>query len=251
MRKNFITREYSSEPRSGTLSMKEFRNFFSSKILEIEDIMNIDSSDIIWSENTQRTQGIGIDNINRILDTYSLKKDNHKLRIFPLQSEQQKKEFTRWEFTINIRETISEWLFAQLKRSETFSGIENRNTINNSVDDAIKQYITDNIYPRINFKTIDLYIRYYEIGETQQNNELALQFDPKFQENIIIPDTISGETQRDFSIRSEEFKNSLLIKDFELTTDASENIATLIFKQTESSLNFKYDYYFDIIWEKS
>lgn len=258
MRKSFLTREYASIGISGTLNMKEMRNFFSSKILEIEDEIIVDENNIIWQENENMTQGIGIDNINRILNSYDLKNDNHTIRIQPNQTDQQKREFTRWEFTFNIREIVTQYLFAQLKKNRTFAGIPNDKTFDNSVDQAILQYINDNVYPRIEFSRIDLYIEYFTLSEPipglfTDNNEpvIALQFDPKFRQEIITPTPLSGETTDQYNDRVTDLRKNLLVKNFQLNTDPQQDLATLIYKQTENSLNFKFDYYFNVVWNKA
>ena len=258
MRKSFQTKEYSLESISGTMEQKELRNFFSSKILEIEDEMLVDDNNIIWQENSNRTQGIGIDTENRILNTFDLKTDNHTIRIQPNQSDQQKREFTRWEIVYNIRHIVTEYLFAQLKKNRTFEGIDNNKTFNNSVDKAIKEYIKENVYPRIQFAKINLYVQYYKLGEAlpdqfTKNNEpvIALQYKPQFNQSIINPTPLSGETTVEYNQRLESIKTNILTSNYQLKTDSIENTATMIFKQKENALNYKFDYYFDIIWKRS
>ncbi len=257
MRKSFLTKEYSIEPIAGTFNMKEQRAFFSSKILEIEDEMYVDSNNINWTESSDQTQGIRLEDINKSFNTELVKSDNHSLRFFPNQTEQQKKEFTRWEFKINIREIINQYLFAQLKSNRTFEGIDNNNTMNTSVDKAINGYIVDNVYPRVKFFNIVLYIQYYKIGDEQgfldenNNSVIALQFDNQFRENLITPSPTSGETSEAYENRLIEFRNSIKVKNFQLSTDPNQEVATIIYKQTESSLNYKFDYYYDIIWVKA
>ena len=258
MRKSFLTKEYSLNRVPGTLNMVEQRNFMASKILEIEDEMIVDNNNIIWKENTAKTQGIGIDTENRILNTYDLKNSNHTIRLQPNQGEQQKREFTRWEFTFNIRHIITQYLFAQLKKNRTFEGIDNNKTLNNSVDTAILDYIRYNVYPRIDFTRIDLYIQYYKLGEPipdlfDENNNpiIALQYSPDFRSSIIEPIPLSSETTTEYNERVTGLKEDILTTIYQLNTDAKDNVATMIYKQTENSLNYKFDYYFDIVWKKA
>jgi len=258
MRKSFLTKEYSLETIHGTFNMKEIRNFFSSKILEIEDIMLVDENNIIWQENENMTQGIGLDTINRMFDSYNVKNDNHTIRIEPTQTEQQKREFTRWELTFNIREIIEQYLFAQLKKNRTFSGISNENTFNNNIDLAILEYIRNNIYPRIEFDRIELFIQYYKLGEPipnmfdEQNNPIiALQYDTQFRQDIITPTPLSGESTTEYNNRINTLKQKILVTNYQLNTDPQQNVATMIYKQTNISLNYKFDYYFNIIWKKA
>jgi hypothetical protein len=257
MRKSFLTKEYSIENKPGTFSMKEQKSFFSSKILEIEDIMYIGTNDINWTESSDKTQGIRLEDINKSFNTEQIKKANHTLAISPQQSEQEKREFTKWNLTFNVREMVTQYLFAQLKTNRTFSGIDNNKTLSSNIDTAITQYINDNIYPRIKFKNIVLYIQYYKIGEPQgeldENNNpiIALKNDNKFRESLISPPPIGGESTTEYTKRIETFKNSIIVKNFQLTTDPNQNIANVIYKQIKSSLNYKFDYYYDVIWQKA
>jgi hypothetical protein len=257
MRKSFLTKEYSLEGIAGTMNMKEQRSFFSSKILEIEDEMLINENDINWTESSDKTQGIRLEDINRTFNTEEIKNINHSMIISPAQSEQEKREFTKWDLKINVRELVTQYIFAQLKVNRTFAGIDNQKTLKGDIDAAIYQYISENVYPRIKFFNIILYIKYYKIGEPQgfldSNNEpvIALQYDTKFRENLITPPSIGGESTSDYVKRVADFKNSITVKNFQLTTDPNQNVASVIYKQTESSLNYKFDYYYDVIWKKA
>lgn len=257
MRKSFLTKEYSIQNIPGTINMKEKRAFFSSKILEIEDIMYIGNSNINWTQSQDRTQGIRLEDVNKSFNTFQVKKDNHSLRMSPNQTDQEKKEFTKWEFNFNIREMITEYIFSQLKSNRTFAGIDNSKTLSLNIDTSINQYITDNVYPRIKFFNIILYIQYYKIGESEgildSNNNpiIALQYDNRFREDLISPPSLSGESTDQYLVRIDNFKNSIKVKNFQISTDPNQNIATIIYKQTQSSLNFKFDYYYDLIWQKA
>jgi hypothetical protein len=257
MRKSFLTKEYSIQGIAGTFNMKEQRAFFSSKILEIEDTMYIGNNNINWTQSQDKTQGIRLEDVNGSFNTSIVKAANHTIRISPQQSDQEKREFTKWELTFNIREMISEYLFAQLKSNRTFAGIDNSKTLTMSIDDSINQYIIDNVYPRIKFYNIVLYIQYYKIGEpqgfldTNNNPVIALQYDIQFREDLISPPSVGGETTQQYTQRVEAFKNSITVKNFQLSTDPNQNVATVIYKQTQSSLFYKFDYYFDVIWQKA
>ncbi len=255
MRKSFLTKEYSIEGIPGTFSMKEQRAFFGSKILEIEDVMRIGNNNINWTESVDNTQGIILENINKSFDSEIIKKNNHSIRVYPLQSDEQKRDFTRWELTFNIREMIRIYLFSKLKSNRIFKNIENKNTINNSIDSAINDYIIYNIYPRIGFLNIVLYVKYYKIGEIQDYSVdnipvIALQYDNRFREELITPSPMGGESNESYNNRINTYRESLKIKNFQLTTDPNQDTATIIYKQTQSSLSYKFDYYFDVIWQK-
>lgn len=251
MRKNFITRETTLEPIKGTFNMHEVKFFFGSKIMEIEDVMKIDDNDILWTESETNTQGLGLENQNRTLNTEELKRINHQISLFANQTTTEKAEFTKWQIVFNIDNMINEYLFSQIKRARTFVGVDNTDTIFNSTDAAIKDYITQNIKKRIKFFTVDLYIRYYPIGEKTETGEIALQYKPIYRESLIRPTVLTGESSQDFQKRSLTFKSQLKVKNFQISTDSQQQFATMIIQQSESSQRYKFDYYYDIEYQKA
>ena len=248
MRKNFITKEYSLEQRPGTLSMLEKRNFYGSKVLEVPRVMTVDQNNIIWSESSDNTQGINIDDQSKVLDVNALKKGDHTIVRSKQQSNTDILQYTIYTLTINVDDVINQWLFAQLKKSMTFAGISNNQTQFNSIDDAINEYIVVNVKPRIKFSTINLYVRYFPIGTLDDNGLVALQYDIRYDQNIIVPPAISGESSSELAARSLAYKNSLLVANYELSLDAFNTVATLNYKQTQSSQFYKFNYYFDVVY---
>jgi hypothetical protein len=251
MRKKFLTKEYSLENRPGTLSMLEKKNFFSSKIMEIPDLLTVDETNIVWNESVDSTQLINIDDQTKILNTSDLKKKNHTIQRSPRQSERDVREYTNYDFTINIKTVVNNWIFAQLKKYQTFGGIKNNETAENNIDAAIQEYIDLNIFPRIKFDTINLYIRYFQIGTLDESGLVSLQYDIRYNDKIIVPPAISGESTDQLVRRSLEYKNSLKVGNYELTLDTFEQIATLKYKQTQSSQFYKFNYYFDVVYRKA
>ena len=218
MRKTFLSKNYSLEPISGSKNTLEQRAFFTSKVLKIEDVLYIGSNNINWSQSTDNTQGIRVESVNKIFNTYQVKLDNHTIAISPQQID----NFTKWEFTFNIREMIYQYIFAQLKSNRTFAGIDNSNTLNNDIDSAIKDYINYNVYPRINFFNIALYIVYYPLGvsegilDSNNNPIIALQYDTKFRSDLLTPPQLAGETQEQYNIRVANYKKSIEVTNFSI-----------------------------------
>ena len=84
MRRSYISPEYLDNLTYGTFNMVEESNFFSSKMLDIEDIIDINNIDIIWYQNLSNEQlDINLEtSINSLYYSPSVdKKDNHKLYI--------------------------------------------------------------------------------------------------------------------------------------------------------------------------
>lgn len=250
MRKSFITKEYSLEPISGCKNMLEQRAFFTSKILEIEDVLTVGSTNITWSESKDNTQGIRVeDGTDNNFDSYKVKDLNQEILISSQQSTNDINEYTKWELKINIREIIKQYIFANIKTNRIFENVENDMTIN-GVNNAIYDYINYNVYPRIGFFNIIFYVQYYKIGTEYKDGVLALQYNPIFRKDLITLPPISGETTEDYLKRIEYYKKNITITNFQISTDSNSDIATVIYKQTLSSQNYKFDYYFDVVWKK-
>lgn len=251
MRKTFITKEYTQEYKAGTFSMLEKKNFLGSKVLEIDDIMTVDQNNIIWTESADNTQGVNIDDQTKNVNTTALKEDNHTIRIYPKQSKAEIDKFTTWELNINISVIIKNWIFAQLKKYRTFEYIRNTETKTNSIDAAIYEYIDYNIIPRIKFKTILLYVRYYKIGDIDNTNNVALKFDTTYTQYAIqAPDALS-QTTEELILRTAEFKESIKAANFDLQIKSFGQKAQILYKQINSSETYKFDYYFDVVYEKA
>jgi hypothetical protein len=231
--------------------MKEKRNFFASKILELEDIMNVDENSISWIQAEDNTQGVNIDVITKNLNTTDLKKNNHSIQIYPNQSKSDIDKFTIWELKIDALSIIKDWIFAQLKRYKTFEFISNEDTKLFDIDKAIYEYIDYNIIPRIRFKTILLYIRYFRISELDNTNNVALQYDAKYDISTIIPEEKSGETTEELMNRITEYKQNILVTNYDLRKSTFNDIITILYKQTENAQLYKFNYYFDVIYEKA
>jgi hypothetical protein len=250
MKKTFITKEYSCEPVEGTFNMQETRAFFASKILEIEDVMKVDDNDIIWTEASNSTQGLGVDSEKRSLDTNTLKISSHTFA-YSQQADTQIREFPSWDINIDTNKIITEYLFAQIKKHRTFTGISNDKTSYSSVNTAIREYINFNIKPRIKFSHIDLYVKYYSIGDIQENGISALQNNNTFNEGIIVPTPLSGESTGQYLNRVIEYKKGLKVSNFQLKTNIDQSNITITYKQIQNALSYKFDYYFDVIYVKA
>lgn len=227
MRKSFMTKEYSIEPIYGTVNMKEQRSFMCSKILEIEDVMNVSTQKILWKESEDNTQGIKSDIIQMTFNPTLIKSSNHNIS----NNSSDNSEFPIWEININIKTIITEYLFAQLKASNIFSGIKNENTYYENVNKSIFQYIRDNIYPRIKFYNIEVFIKPKYIGFDTDRQEAIIREEPVFTEDVY----------------AEENK----IKEFQISTSPLFDTATVRYRQQESNFDTSFDYYFNVIWKKA
>jgi len=226
MRRTYISPEYNNNLVSGTLNMFEESTFFGSKMLEIEDILLMDTMDIIWYQKNNKEQ---LDlSVESALDSYFYSPVDDKLSKSELymdkkQSEYQKLRNTRWVLDINLQEMLENYLFSTLKKYRTFEGVRNNDTVGNDVDLSIKNYITNNILNHYRFDRIDFYIAYRDIDGTsikKYNNNW----------NPYLP------------------KEAIYNK-YETKKSSDDSNIKIYFDQKSSSL-YIFDYFFNVFYEK-
>jgi hypothetical protein len=90
MRRNYISPEFNYEPVYGSFNMLEQSSFFGSKMLEIEDNLNITNDNLVYY---QLISGEQIDEVSErsttpiVYDQALDKSKNHTLQLLELQSE--------------------------------------------------------------------------------------------------------------------------------------------------------------------
>jgi hypothetical protein len=226
MRRSYISPEYDNNIVNGTFNMVEQSSFFGSKMLEIEDRVYIDSTDIIWYQRSNNEQ---IDfSIESSLESYfysssESKKINHRLFIDDKQTNFQKERNTRWVLEVDISSILKDYIFASMKKFRTFEGLRNEMTIYNDVDIALNEYIKSNVINRYKFSKIELFIEYKEL----RNNNI-LRYKNTWNPNVP--------------------KDSILDK-FQLTQVVTDSLISVSFEQRPSS-QFAFEYYFNILFDK-
>ncbi len=228
MRRNYISPEFNYYRTFGTLGMVEESSFFGSKMLEIEDSLEISNQNLIYYETLQGEQiDLSIENSlpPNVISCSDLKRDNHTMIIDPNQSDFQKNGNARYIMTINIKQIFESFIFGTLKQYRTFEGVLNNMTFGSNVNSSIKEYIIKNILDRYKFSRIEVYIRYRDLRD--QN---ILRFDNTW--NPIIGDV----------------ENILPRVETETQFDSSSMIA--IFNQEKSSSLYNFEYYYKLFWVK-
>ena len=183
MKRNYIAPEFKYTNVYGTYNMVEKSSFFGSKMLDIEDFIDIDTKNLVWYQNTNNEQ---IDFIvessmtSNSLSSLDEKQNNHTISIDDSQSDIDKNNLTKWIVSIDINKLLSNYLFGILKQNRTFEGIKNDMTISGNVDYAIKDYISKNILNRYELNKLDFYVSYISI-----NTNNRLKWSVSLQENII------------------------------------------------------------------
>ena len=220
--------EYNNTQIYGTFNMVEESNFFGAKMLEVEDDIYISDQNIIYY---QKSTGEQIDlAIESSLPTqvYSASdnmKSHQRLTLDDSQLNYQKETNPKWILNVDLRNILSDYLFAIMKRYRTFEGISNPLTRTNDVNTAIREYISNNVTNRYKISRLDLYVSY-----TDLRNQNVLRY-----KNTWNPSIIS-----DF--------NLLKKKQMDLSFD--ESTLKISFTQENPSSLYNFDYYFNILFEK-
>lgn len=228
MRRSYISPEYLTKSVYGTLNMLEESTFFGAKMLEIEDSIIIDVLDIIYYQNQNGEQlDLSIESsfASIVYSSSDDKKSNHTLVLDTSQPKFQLDNNTKWILTIDLKTIIINYLFATLKKFRTFEGIKNDMNIYTNTDTAIKSYINYNILNRYRYKSIELYVNYVDL-----RNQNTLRYNSTWSKNSINTSNILTKLQTE--------------------TEFDESSIKVTFNQERPSSTYRFDYYFNIIFDK-
>ena len=170
MRRTYISPEFDYSPIWGTFNMEEESTVFGSKMLEIEDNLEIHDQNLVYFQ-TQDAEQLDL-SIESSLPSisYSASEDkrlNHTLVLDESQTESQKNTRARWIITIDLRTILTNYLFATLKRWRTFEGVRNSMTKSNDVSFAMQEYIIKNVLDRYKLNRVELYLNYVLNGRAE------------------------------------------------------------------------------------
>ena len=230
MRRTYISPEFEYNRVYGTFNMKEESSFFGSKMLEIEDILDLNNQSIIYYQNLNKEQ------IDLEIETslspvvYSLsddKKINHTLVLDENQSESQRNSQTKYVMTIQLRTILENYLFATLKQYRTFEGVRNIMCSNNNVSFSIKEYISKNILDRYKFEKVELYLRYVDLRDQNVRRFINNWYSS---DDIIVKENLLSKIQTE--------------------TEFDESSVKVLFNQDKSSQQYSFEYYFKLSWVK-
>ena len=231
MRRDYISPEFDYTRTFGTYDMTESSSLFGSKMLEIEDELDLHNQSIIYYQNLQKEQiDISIESSLPAI-IYSVsddKKSKHTLSINESQNEFQRNGNTKYILTIRIQELLMNYIFATLKNSRTFEGVRNKMCRKNDIDGSISEYIIKNILNRYKLDRIDVYVKYNDL-----RLQTALRFSNKWS---VDTDAIST--------------SNYLLKKLEINTSFDGSSAKINFNQEKSSQNYNFDYYFKLNYKK-
>ena len=223
MRRSYISPEFSKTNVFGSFNSFEESNFFGSKMLEIEDIIEIKDQNIIYYQNSKNEQiDINVESTQNstIYSSFDTKQLNHKLIIDESQPINQKKKKTRWLIDIDTNTILTEFIFANIKKERTFQSLTSDMVVSKDVNVYIRNYIQNNVLDRYRLIGIDLFIDYLDI-----NSNGNLQY-----KNIF--------DKRTFN-RFDKFR-----------LETKTNNITLTFDQEKDSDQFSFKYFFNLRFEK-
>lgn len=228
MRRTYISPEYATQRVYGTFNMIEESNFFSAKMLEIEDMITVGIDDITYYQNLQGEQiELAVESSTKptIYSPTLDKEQNHKLVLDESQSKIQKEKNAKWVLTINLKTILDNYLFSIMKKWRSFEGIKNEMTTTSDVNQSLRKYIEFNVYDRYKLKSIDLYISYKDL-----RNQNVLRWKSTWSQKAIGPQNLNKKIQT------------------ETSTDGS--IVRIMFSQEKPSDDYNFDYFFNLNFEK-
>lgn len=252
MKETLILKKFKKEPVYGTFNLSEEKTFFSSKIMDLEDQIVIDnksihyfqffynaSADDISGQTLAKNNGYQYSQLNKLvenfylLDVVDLKLKNHKI-YKATQTSKDEKYNTKWIIDIDIKTILREYLFAKIKERRTFKSITYDKFINKDINKSIYEYININLLDRYSFQYVDFYVKYTDIKKNTVWSDVTLkQFDPQFKSDIGIKEYID----RNVNVEIANF------------TDLLANLK-ITYYQIKPSIDYKFDYYFNIYYNK-
>jgi len=238
MKSNLILKKFDTNNVPGTLNIYDLRTFFGGKIAFTEETININSDSVEFSyvDNGKETgyQYYDKDNVPEDWETEyienltDLKDNNHSISLLN-QSSVNLNSNTRWKIQINARNVLRDYLFFKFRESRVFQAIKYNEVYNNGLNSTIYSYIDNNIMNSYKFDSIDFYVQYSNIPQSQSiKKNLLLKFEPNFTEDVYNSNNIISNFN---VVNLDQFKfDDIVINYF----------------QTKPSDMYKFDYYFDL-----
>ena len=246
MKDSLMLKKYKVEDVSGSYNLTEEKTYFGTKIMDIEDYINItDKSiqyydlNIIGTPLEEINNGYQYQELNKtiesvtIFDVVDIKNSNHKIEK-TLQKLQSEINNTHWEIKIDIKSILRQYLFGKIKEIRTFKSMMNTSFINKNINNSIYEYIDKNLLDRYELDKIELYVKYINIKDNVIYSNLVIkQYDPLFNQSIELDE---------YKVRNTNLKLDLYLdKLAPITVD---------YYQTESSSEYKFDYYYNVYFKK-
>jgi hypothetical protein len=197
-------------------------------MLEVEDDIYISDQNIIYYQKSTGEQiDLAIESSlpSQVYSASDNMKSHQRLTLDDSQLDYQKETNPKWILNVDLRNILSDYLFAIMKRYRTFEGISNPLTRTNDVNTAIREYISNNVTNRYKISRLDLYVSY-----TDLRNQNVLRYKNTWTSSVI----------SDFN----------LLKKKQMDVAFDESTLKISFTQENPSSLYNFDYYFNILFEK-
>lgn len=243
MKSNLILKKFSVNSVPGTMNQTELRTFFGGKIIYTEDEIYINDDAIKFSQIVNNTingnNGYQYYDITTIPDDWEitfnenlsdLKQNNQVISQYS-QTQSDKNNNTRWLININGAQILKDYLFFKIKEQRVFKIIRQNDIYSNDINNAIYEYINQNIFNRYKLDSIQFYVNYYSITDQTIYNNIVLQYNPIFN-----PDVYQTANLTNISIQNYDPYNF--------------NSVSILYNQSKPSNQYNFNYYFDINFAK-
>lgn len=228
MRRTYISPEYINKKVYGTYNMIEESNFFCAKMLDIEDSIEIANQNIVYFERKNGEQiDLSVESTlpSIVYSSNDSKLTNHTLILDPTQNEFDRNNNTKWIMNINLKNILTDYIFATMKRFRTFEGIQNGMTIENDVNISLRNYIDYNVLNRYKLSQLKLYISYRDL-----RNQNVLRYKNVWKNSIVNEDN--------------------LMKKIQTETAFDDSSIKLNFSQEKPSSVYVMDYFYNLLFVK-
>lgn len=249
MKNNLMIYKYKTKPVNGTFSTNEIKNFFGSKMIDIEDDIIINDESIQFSDfnfiynninDLYNLNSNGYQNFNydsnletiQLKNLTDLKKSNHTIKL-QAQSDLDLRNNTKWIINIDCKNILKNYLFYRLKEHRVFKCIQYNELYNSNVNNFILDYIELNLLNRYKFNKINIYIQYIDIINNVDYNISKINYNPTFNKNIVSVDNLEKNAN------VQQINSILSFTDMQV-----------LYNQTKKSTEYTFDYYFDLLFTK-
>lgn len=239
MKSNLMLKKFSQNSIPGTMNQKELRTFFGGKIIYSEDNIFINNDSIKYTQVVSNiNNGYQYYNYNDTTELETkfnenltdLKNNNQSISLLS-QNDTTLNQNTKWLISINGSIILKDYLFFKLKEQRVFKNINYNEVYSNNINNAVYEYVSNNIFPRYRLNKIELYVKYYDIKSQSVYNNIMLQYNPKFNVEVYNKENLSN-------------MNVVGYNPYKFDT------ITIQYNQSKPSNQYSFDYYFDLNFTK-
>ena len=154
MKSDLIITRFKTESIIGTKESNDTKTFFGSKMIDIEDTIIVDDSEIQYSEmfNTGNTDNNGyqyyedIDFLEKIylINLTDVKANGHTTSLVS-QSSIDLKNNTQWSIIIDWKNILGDYMFYKLKNRRTFKCVKYTDVLTENINLFITRYFSSSI----------------------------------------------------------------------------------------------------------